>query len=516
MQTLKLSEFSMYTKKVVDSKHAYAIRENAEALGFDDKLQVENAGIAIASIVRRTHKRSRLLIICGRGGKGGVGLATARHLTGYADVTTCIIGDMDYSDNQTTKLNYRLLDGMADIRSVYDGEEQSLKAAILNADIVVDALIGIGLKGRLGSSTSKVISLINKHAKYVISIDTPSGSNPDSGVAEGACIKPDELLALHKIKKWMVAGDFKGSTILVDIGIPLSAELTTGPGDLSIAAEPRPLNLNKYGAGGVLIVGGGEYYHGAPILASNAAQNSMAVLRAGAGYVTAFVPNGKEDAVRNLSQNIIVRGYDGKELSREAVGFIGGIKHGVTVVGPGLGRSDSVCDGVAAFVERETAASKSIVIDGDAIWAIAKHKDLLGKNVVLTPHYGEFATLIGVDTKNATIKQLANRAISFAKAYDCVIALKGHETIITDGDLLKVNLSKSSALATMGTGDVLAGIIAAYIAIHKDAFESAVAGVYLHSVIGDMLNERMGSHILASDVVDSIPAVLKRFDKNVS
>jgi NAD(P)H-hydrate epimerase len=514
MQTLKLQDFSLYTKKVIGSRYAYAIRENAESLGFDDRLQVENAGFAIANIIKRTHKGSSVLIICGQGGKGGVGLALARHMIGYADVTACFVGRIEDADNQTTKLNYRLLGEISDIIDVHEGEEAKLEEALGRADIAIDALIGIGLRGRAGLGAARAISLINRHGKHVISIDIPSGIDPDTGAARGAYVKSDELLTLHKLKAGIATEGFTGSTVVVDICMPLSAELLAGPGDLSLAIEPRRIGINKYSAGGVLIVGGGEHYHGAPLLASNAAQNAIAALRTAVGYATIFVPKGKEDVVRGLSQNAIVRGYDGEELSVDSLGFLSGVRHNVTIIGPGLGKSETVCGGVRALVERENAAKNLIVIDGDAIGAISKHKNLLGRNVVLTPHHGEFTELTGVDSKNATLGQLARRAISFAKAYNCVIALKGHETIITDGNLLKVNIAKSSALATMGTGDVLSGIIAAYLASHKDVFESTVAGVYLHSLVGDALNERMGPHILASDVVDSIPAVLKGIGKD--
>ena len=295
---------------------------------------------------------------------------------------------------------------------------------------------------------------------------------------------------------------------------PLSADLLTGPHDVELATEPRPAEMNKYTTGSILIVGGGVDYHGAPILAADAANNAIAALRTGVGYVTIFVPKDKANLVRKISPNLIVKAYDGMSLSRSYVSLICEAKHNVAVIGPGLGKSGTIYDGVAALVERENGSGKLILIDGDAIGAIAKHKRLIGKNMILTPHRGEFARLTGVDSDDATLSQLTERAISFAKSYNCVIVLKGHETVITDGKMLKINISKSSALATMGTGDVLSGIIAAYLASHKNTFESATAGVYVHSMIGDMLNESHGHHIIAEDVVRAIPDFLKHFDKN--
>jgi NAD(P)H-hydrate epimerase len=501
MQKLSLGEFSIYTDKILSSSSAYAIKANAEALGLNEALQVENAGAAVANRIRKAHKNAKMLFICGAGGKGAVGLSAARHLSDYSEIVACFLGSLDGISNETTRLNYTLLSDILEIHDVEAGESAIVKAEARDADIIVDAITGIGLRGKLHEDTAKIIGIINDAKRHLVSIDIPSGVNPDIGDATGAYVHADELLALHKLKSGIMGSTFVGSTTVLDIGIPISAELLTGAGDVRLAALSRPANANKYTVGSVLVVGGGEEYHGAPILAANAANSALAALRTGAGYATIFAPKSKAEIIRKLSPNIIVRAYKDENLSKDVVAGVENIRHDVAVIGPGLGKGEDVYDGIAALVENETRAGKLILLDGDAIGAIARHKRLLGKNIVLTPHHGEFSALVGVDQKDAEPEQLANRAISFAKNYNCVIVLKGHETFISDGNRLKINRAKSSALATMGTGDVLSGIIGAYLAMNRRPFESATAGVYLHSVIGDALNKSHGNHILAEDVI---------------
>ncbi|MDE1810664.1 MAG: NAD(P)H-hydrate dehydratase [Candidatus Micrarchaeota archaeon] len=284
-----------------------------------------------------------------------------------------------------------------------------------------------------------------------------------------------------------------------------------GAADVRRATEPRRMGSNKYDNGSVLIVGGGREYHGAPLMAAFGASNTIAALRTASGNVTIAVPNRVANAVRALSANMIVRELGSDTLSKADIKVIGSIRHDVTVIGPGIDTDKKSLEAIHSLIKAEIKAGKSLVIDATAIKTLLT-SERLGKHVVITPHTGEFRDLTGLDLKKAGITERIKASVQVAKKLGCVVVLKGHETVITDGKTFKVNVAKTSALATIGTGDVLCGIIASYMASHKDAYESAVAGVHVHSLVGDMLAGKMGTHIIAMDVAEHIPDVLKGFD----
>jgi NAD(P)H-hydrate epimerase len=209
---------------------------------------------------------------------------------------------------------------------------------------------------------------------------------------------------------------------------------------------------------------------------------------------------------------LIVKQFAGSEFSSDDIPRLAEIRHDVAVIGPGLASTGKSFGSIMEFIKSESARGKGVIIDAAAIKSISRNTSALGKDCIVTPHEGEFKFLTGINLKNKPLEKRIYAAMDFAKSYRCTIVLKGHETIITDGSLLKINVAASPALATMGTGDVLSGIIASYFAAHKNAFESAVAGVYVHSLIGDELYKEKGVHITAEDVIAKIPEVLKRFD----
>lgn len=506
MQSLK--EFVGYTKKSLSIIDTYALRENAANLGIGETALVESAGFAIANEIQRTHDPTTIVFVCGSGGKGAIGLATARHLINKYDVKVLFVGDPSKIRNRSTKLNFDILSDMLEIDRIVDSVPKPVLKNLTDANLVIDALIGCGVKGRLSSTLISVITAMNKSSKHSISIDIPSGIDGDTGMPNLAYAKVDHTYCLHKIKKGIVKSEKAGDISVIDIGIPFSAELITGPGDLFMATKPRLMSDNKLSHGKVLVLGGTEY-NGAAMLASYAASNSLAALLSGAGYVTACLPENSAYIARGKTNSPIfvnVDWEDAYKLSEQ----VSKIRHDVLVIGPGM---DTVHkETITRLLKIESDAGKTIIVDAGAIKAIASQKRAIGTNMILTPHDGEFRILSGFSTKGLTIYERAEKAIAFAKKYGAVLVLKGHNTIITDGNLLKVNKANTPALATMGTGDVLSGIIAAYASIHKNIFEASSAGVYAHSRIGDSLYNKKGLHITADDLIEAIPESLKRFD----
>jgi NAD(P)H-hydrate epimerase len=509
MQSLK--EFVIYTKKNLSVKDTYALRANSAALGIAREAFVEVAGFALAEEVKRNHKSENIAIICGRGDKGAAGLATARHLMATTSVSVFFVGDPSTITNGSTKLNYKLVSDIVRIKDINEGNVQQLAKELGKSDIVIDAIIGCGMRGRLPSLLQNVITIINKSGKHIIAIDIPSGIDGDTGMPNKVYVKAQHTFTAHKMKQGIDKSKFVGDTTTVDIGIPINAELFTGPGDVMLATEPRMMQANKYTHGRILVVGGSKDFHGAPLIAAFAADNAMSALLTGAGYATIAVPSQVADPIRKLSAELIVKPLDWDNVEA-TVAALAVLKHDTLIIGPGLEQSESTDIIVSGMLKSEKGKGNTVIIDADATRVISKHKDLLGKNMILTPHDGEFRGLTGISLKDAELEDRIKKAIGFAKLQGCTLVLKGHETIITNGDLLKINRAETPALATMGTGDALAGMIAAYAATHKNTFESAAAAVYAHSRIGDMLYAKKGLHITASDVLAGIPDVLKQFD----
>ena len=281
-----------------------------------------------------------------------------------------------------------------------------------------------------------------------------------------------------------------------------------GRRDLDAASRPVSPYANKRERGTALIIGGSSRFHGAPVLAS------LAALRTGAGYVKTFVPKSVVDPARRLSSNIIVA-----ELGTREIRFNDEIRKEIErsdaiAVGMGIGRSSPAVECSRRIINSSIGNEKPIVVDADALMAL-KDIRISARNgsVIATPHDKEFQMASGKKPSSSLSARIRD-AESFAEKKGIVVVLKGHNTIVTDGEKTKVCRPRSAALATMGSGDVLSGIICGYAAQGATALQSACAGVYLHAAIGDRLAKKMGMHIIAADLVDAIPLAIKEFDKS--
>ncbi len=285
-----------------------------------------------------------------------------------------------------------------------------------------------------------------------------------------------------------------------------------GIADVKRATEPRLMNSDKYSHGTILIIGGNANYRSAPLHAAFSAYSALAASRIGAGYVTIAGP---EEVIRlalSLSYGPVVRVLKGKRGDLET---IKGVKHNTLVIGPGydVPETHSNKTFVKSVIRFEKGSGNIVIADASVLKFFKNDKDLFWKNLIITPHIGEYGKLTGTDLKNAPLPEKIRSAVSFAKEHGCTVLLKGNNTVITDGKRVKVIKAKTPALAVQGTGDVLCGIIAGYASMHRDPFESAVAAAYVHAKIGDELYKNKGLHIVAKDLTEALPDVLKRFDR---
>lgn len=512
MQQLK--EFARYTRAVLTAAEMQAIELNASALGMPGPKLMENAGIAVADFVKKQFVSAKdIIILCGMGWKGGSGFSAARQLIKSRKVTVGIAGGKGEISFGPALQNLEAIERSKSGDVIYD--VQSHSGAIEGKDLIIDAILGTGLKGKADADVASLISAVNDSNAKVVSIDIPSGLDAETGKS-GLLVDADFTVTFHKPKSYLLGLKEAGKVVVEDIGIPIEAEIFAGPGDLELASRPRGLYSNKRDNGSVIVIAGSKDYHGSPVLASSAAQSTLASLRVGAGYAYAYVPKAIEQLVRGMSPNLVVRSLGTDYISDGDLKplLVAMERVDCIVIGMGVGRDEATLKTIAKIIDSAIGMKKKIVIDSDAIYAV-KYARGLNTDAILTPQDNEFRELSGSAPSKTGLAERFKAATSAATKLGATILLKGHDTVITDGRVAKIVRSESAALATMGTGDVLSGIIGGYAAVGATAFESAVAGAYLNARIGDLLYMEKGNHIIASDVVDKIPKLVKDFDENV-
>ncbi len=459
--------------EVISSKDMQILDTNCEYFGLSRMLLMENAGRGVAEEITKRFSKGKVQIFAGSGNNGGDGFVAARHLKGF-EVEIFLLG------KPKTELAIKNLEIC---RKAGMPVKESLPDEV-DADIIVDAMLGTGVRGRLRDPYATAVRMINESKAFKVAVDVPTGLNPDSGEYEEA-VKADLTVTFHKAKPGLLrARDVCGEVVVKDIGIPEIFEKLCGPGDVAFSYR-RYEDAHKGEHGRVLVVGGGEYT-GAPALAS------LAALHAGADIVTTAVPNAISKVVASFSPNLIVRSVGEDRIEMKNLKELEELakRHDVVVAGMGVGENPEFRD----VVEELLKSCKKAVLDAQGIVGVVPENC----ECILTPHRGEFRRVFGdVEVKKAALK---------AKA---VILLKGREDVITDGRRVKVNRSGNAGMTVGGTGDVLAGICGALLC-NDDAFHSACAAAFLNGFAGDLCFEKYGYNYTATDLIKALPETILR------
>jgi NAD(P)H-hydrate epimerase len=480
----------------ITSAQMAAIDTNCEYLGIRRLQLMENAGAAVANAVKKRAASGKVVIIAGRGNNGGDAFVAARHLSGY-DTTVILLGRKEEIKTPEALHNWNALEKTSFSLIHVTDAAMFDTLLIMNADVIIDGIFGTGIRGKIKEPESTAIDLINGSDAFVIAVDVPSGFDPDGGKFEKA-VKADLTLTFHKMKTGMTkkgAGKYTGEVQVIDIGVPGEAEFFVGPGDIQ-PFFTRPATSHKGDAGRVLVIGGGAY-SGAPALAA------LAALRAGADVVTVAAPKSVSDIIASFSPNLIVRPLSGNRLVEEDIPLILELikKHDVVVMGMGLGNEDPTLEAVRIIVPM----CRKAVVDADALMRDVLHEG--HRDIIVTPHAGEMKRLSGADIPDDEKKKLAF-VRDFAKDNELTVLLKGKVDIISDGTEVRANRTGNSGMTVGGTGDVLAGLTGALFAKH-DAFSAACAAAFINGAAGDLAFEEFGYGLLATDVIDRIPEVMK-------
>jgi NAD(P)H-hydrate epimerase len=424
---------------------------------------MERAGAAVAAEVLRAFPEARrIAAVCGGGANGGDGRIAARILRESG-------------------------------RDVVETDDPS------NVDLVLDALFGTGFHGAPRPEAAAAIERINACGAPVVAVDVPSGVDASTGETAGAAVDADVTVTFHARKVGLVVapGRFHaGRVVVADIGLEAApTAVVRGTPALLDRVPRRGARDTKFSSGSLLVVGG------APGTTSAAALTATAAMRADAGYVTLAVPAAALPVAEALALEPVKRGFEWANAADSLESDVA--RSSALAVGPGLGRSDEARALVRTLLG---TSSLPVVVDADGLFGLEPAPR--DAPTILTPHAGELARLLEVESAWVAAHRL-EAAARAAERFGAVVLLKGADTIVCapDGRTVVCDTGPSS-LATAGTGDVLTGIVGAFLAKGLDAVDAAAAAAVAHGLAARAVPHQVG--LVASDVVAALPAILDR------
>lgn len=469
----------------LSSRDAAILDINSAYFGIhrSELMKAAGRGVYEAIAAKKPIAGKKISVFCGSGNNGGDGFVCAKHLhENGAEVIVCMVGEGPKT--KEAKQAFEQIKGKIPI----SGSEN----AVYDVDIIVDAILGTGMTGKLRDPIKTVVRQINASRAFKVSVDVPSGLTEEG---KGYCVRPDLVVTFHKPKKGME----RFRTVVKDIGIPKEAESQVGPGDLIVNLFRKP-GSHKGENGRVLIIGGSSLYYGAPILSAHGALNS------GADLVYLAVPECNYEVTRCHSPDFIVRKYPGDHLAEDSLDQVLEGKYDSILIGPGLGPRIETMNAVRKLMNR--LKGTKVVLDADAIKAVRGMK--FKEEAVLTPHAGEFEILTG----KRLPKEIEGRrklVLREVRKLGSVILLKAPVDIIASPrGKAKYNPTGNAGMTVGGTGDILAGVVAGFLAQGMEPFQAAGCGAFINGVAGDELYKRKGCGFTASDLAWEIPYTIKR------
>lgn len=480
-------------------KEMKAIDLNAAQLGLLPIQLMESAGAAITQEIKHRFSRGKILFIAGRGNNGGDACVAARHLSEYTQFETNLIllGNAESIKSSEAKSNFLLLKHckINYIKEIVSLNDPEILHLIDDADVIVDGILGTGVIGNIKEPEAFIVDLINNSKKYIISIDTPSGNY--NGI-NAKSVKANLTITFHKMKRELVSSplaEFAGEVIVSKIGICNDAWKFVGKGNL-VNLYKRTNDLHKGQAGKILIIAGGAYF-GAPAL------TALGALRTGADIVTIATPENVADIVASFSPDLIVRRLSKSRLCADDLPTLNKLikLHDVVVIGMGLGKEKDIIP----IVKQIIPLCKKIVIDADALDSI-ENKKYLNQEIIITPHAREFERIAKIQLSEE-IEQRIEQIVNYTRDRNIVALLKGKIDIISDGKRILLNRTGNPGMSVGGTGDVLAGITGALLAVNSSQHAASCAA-YISGAAGDLAYLDKGYGLIATDVINKITDVM--------
>jgi len=495
-----------------------ADRRTIDEIGIPSLVLMENAGRQVVAAIEAVHSDlsdRNVAVLCGRGNNGGDGFVVARTLVQRGvDVSVFVIGQVSEVRGDA-RINLEILGRLGlTVVEISDSEAWELHfSEISESTLIVDAIFGTGLNAPLSGLMETVVADVNGSGIPIVAIDLPSGLSADSHKPIGVSIEAGMTVTLAAPKLSLVlppAENRVGDVVIADIGIPLEVvESLDGPrvelltrSSMRELITPRAADSHKGDYGRVLIVAGSRGKTGAAHL------SAVGSLRSGAGLVTVATPACCLPIVASLAPEYMTEpiAERGDGLDPESADHVLELARDVIAIGPGLGQAPSTQQFIRALVDR---ATMPIVVDADGLNAFGTDPERLsgreGRDVIITPHPGEMARLVGMSIDEVQASRL-EVARNCAIGHHLYVVLKGHRTLIAtpDGKVF-INPTGNAGMATGGTGDVLTGMIAAWLAQLLDAEAACKLAVYLHGMAGDLAEADEGEvSLVAGDVVSHL------------
>lgn len=469
-------------------------------IGIPSIVLMERAALCVASLIMENELKSKsVLVVCGIGNNGADGLAVCRmlHLNGY-NTCICVLGDMEKATDEF-KVQYKIVKNLG----------INITDHVTFADVIVDAVFGVGLSREVTGSYKNAIEQMNQFRSRVYSVDIPSGIDADTGKVLGIAVKAQYTVTFgsHKVGTVLYPGaDYCGIVKVADIGLAREGN----PDNTIKYAEredlyniPKRKNYSNKGTyGKVLIIAGSKDISGAAIL------STLAAFKTGAGMVRVFTHENNRNIIGKLIPEAMINTYDTEKFDMKS---LEACIHwcNVIAVGPGIGTGELQ----TKIVETVLEAKLPTVLDADGINTISRRNDIknkLHKNVIMTPHLGEMSRFMAVP-----VEEIAGNLIKYANQanyqYGVSVVLKDARTVIVNQQGTYINLTGNSGMATAGSGDVLTGIIAALLGIGAGQENAAVLGPYVHGCAGDMAAQCLTKEsMMAGDIVKKIAEVMNR------
>ena len=490
--------------KKVDAK---AIGE----MGIPEAVLIENAGRAVADAAGELLGdllEKRIVFLIGKGNNGGDGLAAARFLLKRGALVTLVLAEAPETFGSGAALQYKICQSFPFTILRWEKDQNDVLQACAQADLFVDALLGTSFHGKVREPIRSLLETLQMVPVPVLAVDIPSGVEADHGGTDLALhARATVTMIAPKPGLYLYPGaGYTGKIILADLNTPPSLVLEA-ESDVELLTEElirhelpqRPANAHKGMNGRIGILAGSLGYAGAAELCSKAA------VRAGAGLVTLYTQRDVLQPLIIKSTEVMVRPVT--EASLQAFRDFD-----VVAAGPGMGKAPET---VQYLRELLPQLQQPIVLDADGLNDLAGEDDLLAslKQKIFTPHPGEMARLLGVDISQI-LREPVRSAREGAKRWQAVVVLKCTPTVIAlpDGQVF-LNTTGNEGMATGGCGDVLTGTIAALLGQGLQLGQAACCGVYLHGMAGDMAAEAGKIGLAAGDLVDRLPAALKKVKK---
>ena len=518
---MPLFDMEQFISDKVSSEEVAILDNNSEWLGIPKGHLMECAGYSFTmEIIRRynlnKNSSSKVIIFCGTGNNGGDGFVVARHLSSFGIRSLVVLlGNPSNIRTQEAKQNWDIISNnlnyLIQIKLIKDSSDIEPLVTALDESkgfkIIVDGLLGTGIKGNIREPVSTAIDFINKLKKIkkipIVSIDVPSGLDPNTGIVAHKAIKSDLVITFHRNKRGMTSNNEYITEICVkSIGIPWEASLIVGRGDLIPTLKIRSIDNHKGQFGRVLVIGGSKNYSGAP------AYSSLTGVHFGCDLVITYVPQVVGDVIRNYSPNLIVRTQPGDWLNPEILDEISWLIDwsNAIVIGPGMGVEKETEDLLVKLLEKIRMGKKPLVLDADALKLVKDHLgQIKGQQVILTPHEEELKIMTGVEMPlYSNIEKRGKKVFELTKKLDVTLLLKGPYDYISNGKQLKINKTGCPEMSIGGTGDVLAGLCACFLTTENDSFQSACSAAFLNGYLGEYCKKTIGPRFTSMDMINNI------------